>query len=146
MFYDYLFKSLVTNYVNKRRIDSVIFCLLCTWYMWNLQIFDQFSRKVQFSVFCGANHQKRSNFLFCLKSILLCYNLWNKKPKFNIWRPHPKSIPYPLPLYSGDNVISKVLKKLSLVESLFNLNIGLWSASQKSTKLHHRWFHDNIFK
>ena len=28
LFHDYLFKSLVTNYINKRRIDSIIFCLL----------------------------------------------------------------------------------------------------------------------
>ena len=28
LFHDYLFKSLVTNYINKIRIDSVIFCLL----------------------------------------------------------------------------------------------------------------------
>ena len=35
---------------------------------------------------------------FCLKSVLLCYNLWNKKPKCKIWRPCSKSISYPLPL------------------------------------------------
>ena len=35
--------------------------------------------------------------------------------------------------FSGDNVISKVLKKLSLVESLFNSNIGLWSILKSIT-------------
>ena len=47
-----------------------------------------------FSVFCGANRQKRLIFLFCLKSVSAYYNLWNKKPKCNIWRLRRKSIPY----------------------------------------------------
>ena len=51
-----------------------------------------------FSVFCGANHQSLNFLFFCLKSVLWCYNLWNKKPKCNISRPCQKSIPYPLPL------------------------------------------------
>ena len=68
--------------------------------MWNLRFFDQFSRKKSFSVFCGGNHQKRLNFLFFAWNLYCCfiYNLWNKKPKCNIWRPCQKSIQYPLPL------------------------------------------------
>ena len=38
---------------------------------------------------------------FCLKSVLLHYSLWNKKSKCTIWKSHQKSIPYPLPLYTG---------------------------------------------
>ena len=64
--------------------------------MCSLRFFDQFFRELPFSVFCGANLQK--TFFFYMKSVLLCYNLWSKKPKCNIWRLHQKSIPYLLPL------------------------------------------------
>ena len=43
----------------------------------------------------------------------------------------------PLEAFSRDNVISKVLKKLFLGESLCNKNIGLWSTFRNSTKFHH---------
>ena len=38
--------------------------MFITWCMWKLQFFDQFSRKVPFSGFYGAQY-----FLFCLKSV-----------------------------------------------------------------------------
>ena len=131
MFHNYLFKSLVTNYINKTRIDSVIFGLLpdvCE----TCKFFGQLSRKVPFSVFCGANHQKRSIFLFLPEICIavLCYNLWNKKPKCNIWRPHQKSIPYPQPQGlvkiperegSQDSSIYSVI--ISSVFTVLNLNI-----------------------
>ena len=129
MFHNYLFKSLVTNYINKTRINSVIFGLLpdvCE----TCKFFGQLSRKVPSSVFCGANHEKRLIFLFWLKSVLLCYNLWNKKPKCNIWRPHWKSIPYPQPQglakildreESQDSRIYSVT--ISNVFTVLNLNI-----------------------
>ena len=63
LFHNYLFKSLVTNYINKTRIDSVIFGLLsdvCE----TCKFFGRLSRKEPFSVFCGANHQKHLIFLF----------------------------------------------------------------------------------
>ena len=93
MFHNYIFKSLVTNYINKIRIDSVIFGLLpdvCE----TCDSLINFPEKKPFLVFCGANHQKRLNFLFLPEICMLCYNLWNKKPKCNIWRPCRKSIPY----------------------------------------------------
>ena len=49
------------------RIDSVMFDLLpdvCETFINFYQFFYQVSRKVPFTVFCGANHQKRLNFLF----------------------------------------------------------------------------------
>ena len=59
-----------------------------------------------------------------------CYNLWNKKPKCNIWRPRQKSITYPQPQglakipeceESQDSSIYSVL--LSNVVTVLNLNI-----------------------
>ena len=67
LFHSFLFESLDTNYINKIGIDSVIFGLLShsgETFTDFYRFFYQFSRKVPFSVFCGANHQKRLNFLF----------------------------------------------------------------------------------
>ena len=67
LFHSFLFESLDTNYINKIGIDSVIFGLLShsgETFTDFYRFFYQFSRKVSFSVFCGANHQKRLNFLF----------------------------------------------------------------------------------
>ena len=67
LFYSFLFKSLVTNYVNKMGIDLGIFSLLSDvgeTFISFYRFFYQFSRKVSFLVFYGANHQKHLNFLF----------------------------------------------------------------------------------
>ena len=80
LFHSFLFKSLVTNYINKIGIDLVIFGLLFDvggeTFINFYRFFYQFSRKVPFSGFFSANHQKRFNFHFlCLKSVLLHYSL-----------------------------------------------------------------------
>ena len=80
LFHSFLFKSLVTNYINKIGIDLVIFGLLFDvggeTFINFYRFFYQFSRKVPFSGFFSANHQKRFNFLFfCLKYVLLHYSL-----------------------------------------------------------------------
>ena len=68
LFHSVLFKSLVTNYLNEIGIDLVIFGLLSDLgetFINFYRFFYQFSRKVAFLVFCGGNHQKCLNFLFC---------------------------------------------------------------------------------
>ena len=62
LFLNYLFKSLVTNYMNGIRLIQ-LFSVYYLMYV-KLAIFlNHFSRKVPFSDFPGANHQKHLNFL-----------------------------------------------------------------------------------
>ena len=102
LFHSFFFKSLVTNYINKIGIDLVIFGLLFDvggeTFISFYRFFYQFSRKVPFSGFFSANHQKRFNFLFFAWNMYCCiivFEVKNPRP----WRPRQKSIPYPLPLY-----------------------------------------------
>ena len=54
-------KFLPPNKCSKKCLENPCWC------KWNLQFFDQFSRKVLYSLLCGANHQKRLNFFFLLE-------------------------------------------------------------------------------
>ena len=75
LIHSFLFKSLVTNYINKIGIDLVIFGLLFDvggeTFINFYRFFYQFSRKVPFSGFFSANHQKRFNFLFFVPEICI---------------------------------------------------------------------------
>ena len=78
----YFLKSLVTNYTNKIRTASVISSLvpdLCETF------FIKFPEKSHFQFFVELTTKIAESSFFTLKSVLLYYNLWNKKPKSNIW-------------------------------------------------------------
>ena len=95
LLHNYLFTFLVADYINKIITDSAIFSFI-TWYTRNLWFLISFTEKIPISVFCSPNHQKHLNSHFCsLKSVLLCYKLWNKKTNSNIWGPCQQSVPYP---------------------------------------------------
>ena len=49
-------------------------------------------------------------------AVLLCYNLQDKKPKCNIWRPCEKWIPYPVPL-----VLTNCMIKTLFLVKIVNL-------------------------
>ena len=89
-----------------------------------------YPEKCHFQFFVVLTTKNAQSSFFCLKSVLPCYNLWNKKPKCNIWRPHQKSIPYPQPQGlakileregSQDSSIYSVI--ISSVFTVLNLNI-----------------------
>ena len=83
MFQNFLFKSIVTDYINKIRIDSVIFDLLpdvCETFISFYRFFYQ-SRKVSFSVFCSVNHQtlKLPFFAWKLYFCLIIFEIKNPR-------------------------------------------------------------------
>ena len=50
----------------------------------------------------------------------------------------------PSQTFRGNNLVSKNFKIFSPMRSLFRQNKGLSSTAQNSTKLSHRWFHEDI--
>ena len=122
MFQNFLFKSTVTDYINKIRIDSVIFDLLpdvCETFISFYRFFYQ-SRKVSFSVFCSVNHQtlKLPFFAWKLYFCLIIFEIKNPReiyletpPKINTIPPNPTISAF---LFSNRNWIVFIHKLLSL--------------------------------
>ena len=48
--------------------------------------------------------------------------------------------------FSGDNFTSKNSKGLVPGGVIFKYKTGLWCTAQNSTKLHHRWFNEGVWK
>ena len=59
--------------------------------MWNLQFFEQLSKKVPFLVFCGANHQKHLNFHFFAWNLYCCVMIFKIKNPSAIFGDHAKN-------------------------------------------------------
>lgn len=101
LFLNYLFKSLATNYMDGKRLIQ-LFSVYYLMYVKLAIFFNHFSRKVPFSDFRGANHQKHLNFLILSGICIVVIIVEIKKqiaisgdpPKINTIRPTPTVTPH----------------------------------------------------